>query len=165
MGEIETADAGEEDLPGILAIYNDAIANSTAVFSDRPATLDERREWLAARRAQDFPVLVARGRGEVLAFATYGGFRTWPGYHLTVEHSVYVAAARRREGVGGRLLRELIERARGAGMHAMVAGIDADNAASLQMHAALGFERVGYLPEVARKFDRWLDLVFMQLML
>jgi len=165
MGEIEIANAGEDDLPGILAIYNDAITNSTAVFSDRPATLGERREWLAGRSAQGFPVLVARERREVLAFATYGGFRSWPGYRLTVEHSVYVAAARRREGIGRRLLLELIVRARGAGMHAMVAGIDADNAPSLEMHAALGFERVGLLPEVARKFDRWLDLVFMQLML
>jgi L-amino acid N-acyltransferase YncA len=165
MGEIEIRNAGEEDLPGILAIYNDAVANSTAVFSDRPATIGERREWLAARSAQDFPVLVAREHGEVLAFATYGGFRTWPGYRLTVEHSVYVAATRRRAGLGRRLLGELIARARAAGMHAMVAGIDADNAPSLQMHAALGFEQVGMLPEVARKFDRWLDLVFMQLML
>jgi L-amino acid N-acyltransferase len=158
-------DAGEGDLPGILAIYNDAVANSTAVFSDRPATLEERRAWLQARHERAFPVLVAREAQEVLAFASYGEFRAWPGYRLTVEHSVYVAAERRREGIGRRLLQELIARAHASGLHVMIAGIDADNEASLAMHAALGFERAGYLSEVARKFDRWLDLVFLQLRL
>ncbi len=158
-------DAGEGDLQGILAIYNDAIANSTAVFSDRPTTLEERRPWLRARRDRGFPVLVAREGESVLAFASYGEFRAWPGYRLTVEHSVYVTSARRREGIGRRLLEELIERARAGGLHVMVAGIDADNEPSLAMHASLGFVQVGHLTQVARKFDRWLDLVFMQLTL
>jgi phosphinothricin acetyltransferase len=158
-------DAKDSDLPGIVAIYNDAIANSTAVFSDQPVTVERQSEWMRLRRASGFPVIVARAGGEVAGFASYGPFRPWPGYRLTVEHSVYVAAARRRRGTGRRLVNELLERARADGMHAVVAGIDGANEASLRLHEALGFERVGLLPQVARKFDRWLDLALLQLTL
>jgi phosphinothricin acetyltransferase len=157
-------DATDSDLPAILEIYNDAIANTTAVFSDQPVTLDRQRDWMSARRAGGNPVIVARVDGSVAGFASYGDFRPWPGYGSTVEHSVYVLAARRREGIGRGLLSELLDRARGAGKHAMIAGIDAENDASLRMHEQFGFQEVGRLPEVARKFDRWLHLVFMELL-
>jgi phosphinothricin acetyltransferase len=110
-------------------------------------------------------VIVARAEGEVAGFASYGAFRPWPGYRLTVEHSVYVAAPLRRRGAGRRLVVELLDRARADGMHVVVAGIDAANDASLRLHEGLGFEQVGRLPQVARKFDRWLDLVLLQLTL
>jgi phosphinothricin acetyltransferase len=156
-------DAGEEHLPGILAIYNDVIATSTAVFSDAQVTLDDRARWLEARRAQGFPVLVAvDGDGEVVGFGSFGDFRSWPGYRTTVEHSVHVRADRRGRGTGTALVTALIERAAAAGMHAMIAGIDAGNAGSLRLHERLGFTVVGRLPEVARKFDRWLDLVLLE---
>jgi L-amino acid N-acyltransferase YncA len=158
-------DATDGDLPRIVEIYNDAIANSTAVFSDEPVTVERQREWMHARRAAGNPVIVARRDGAVVGFASYGEFRTSPGYRLTVEHSVYVLAAQRRQGIGGRLLGELLERARRAGKHAALAGIDAENHASLRMHEELGFREVGRLPEVARKFERWLDLVLMELVL
>ncbi len=158
-------DATHADLPAILAIYNDVIATSTAVFSDQPVTLERQREWLDGRRAAGYPVIVARRAGDVVGFASYGDFRPWPGYRHTVEHSVYVAAGRRGDGIGRRLVEELLERARRAGKHVVIAGIDAQNDASLRMHEALGFRAVGHLPEVARKFDRWLDLVFLQLVL
>ena len=158
-------DATEADLPRIVDIYNDAIASSTAVFSDRLVTIDGQRDWMDARRAAGNPVIVARLGGVVVGFGSYGDFRASPGYRLTVEHSVYVDAGQRRQGIGLRLLEELLERARRAGKHAVVAGIDADNHASLRMHEQLGFQEVGRLPEVARKFDRWLDLVLMELLL
>ncbi len=158
-------DANEADLPEIVAIYNEVITTSTAVFSERPVTLERQRDWLNARRANGYPVIVARADGAVAGFASYGEFRPWPAYRHTVEHSVYVAAARRRQGVGRRLLEELLDRARSEGRHVVVAGIDAGNDPSLRMHEQLGFEHVGRLPEIARKFDRWLDLMFMQLML
>jgi phosphinothricin acetyltransferase len=158
-------DATDSDLPGIVEIYNDAIANTTAVFSDQPVTLDRQRDWMTARRARGNPVIVARVDGLLAGFASYGDFRPWPGYESTVEHSVYVLAGRRREGIGRRLLSELLDRARSSGKHAMIAGIDADNDASLHMHAQFGFQEVGRLPEVARKFDRWLHLVLMELLL
>jgi phosphinothricin acetyltransferase len=79
-----------------------------------------------------------------------------------VEHGLYVARAAQRRGVGSALLGELIERAVAFGAHVMVAGIEARNEASLALHERFGFVRVGLMPEVGRKFDRWLDLVLMQ---
>jgi phosphinothricin acetyltransferase len=155
-------DATDSDLPAIVEIYNHAIATSTAVFSDQLVTIERQRQWVDARRAGGNPVIVARLDGDVVGFASYGEFRPWPGYRLTVEHSVYVLEGARRQGVGRGLVGELLERARQAGKHAVVAGVDADNDASLRMHAQLGFEQVGRLPEVARKFERWLDLVLLQ---
>jgi L-amino acid N-acyltransferase len=155
-------DANDRDIPEIVEIYNHVIATSTAVFSDRPVTVERQREWLDERRADGHPVIVARVEGSVGGFASYGRFRPWPGYRLTVEHSVYVHARRRRQGIGRLLVGELLERARQSGKHAVIAGIDAENEASLRMHEALGFEQVGRLPEVARKFERWLDLVLVQ---
>ncbi len=162
--------ATEADLPGILAIYNDVIATSDAVYTETPTTLDERRTWLAARRAANYPVLVAvsdgtPGEDPVLGFASFGDFRPWPSYALSVEHSVHVRRDARGRGVGAALVRHLSDDARALGKHVMIGGIDAENAASIALHARLGFTEAGRLREVARKFGRWLDLVFMQRML
>ena len=161
-GPLVVRDAVASDLPGLLDIYNEVIANSTAVFSDRPVTLEDRERWIDARRADGFPVLVAVDETGVVGFGSFGPFRTWPGYRSTVEHTVHVRADRRGEGIGSALLAELIERARALGKHVVIAGIDADNAASIRLHERLGFTSVARLSEVARKFDRWLDLVLMQ---
>lgn len=158
-------DAAEADLPAILAIHNEVVANSTAIYANDPSTLNERAAWRAQRLAHGYPVLVARDGGEVLGFAAFGDFRAWPGYAATVEHSVHVRADVRRRGVGRALLSALPERARPLGKHVMLGGIDADNAGSLALHAALGFEKVAHFKQVGRKFDRWLDLVFVQLLL
>ena len=126
-------------------------------------TVEERLDWLRSRLRDSHPVVVARdGPGTVLGFASYGDFRPWPGYRSSVEHSVHVAAGHRRRGVGRRLVEELVERARRDGKHVMIAGIDRENDASLRLHEQLGFREVGRLPEVARKFDRWVDLVLLQ---
>ena len=159
-------DATEADLPGILAIYNEVIATSTAVFSDLPVTLEDRRAWFTARVGQGYPVLVAvEDDGSVLGFASFGDFRAWPGYRHTVEHSVHVRADARGHGIGGALIPPLLGRAADLGKHVVVAGIDAANAGSIRMHERLGFERAGHLREVGRKFDRWLDLALMQRLL
>jgi phosphinothricin acetyltransferase len=155
-------DAVEADVPDILAMYNDVIATSTAVYSELPVTLENRQEWFRARVAQGYPVLVARDDTGVIGYATFGDFRAWPGYRFTVEHSVHIRADRRGQGIGTRLMQALLPRARALGKHVMIGGIDADNAASIRMHERLGFERSAHMKEVGRKFDRWLDLVFMQ---
>jgi L-amino acid N-acyltransferase len=155
-------DAQRQDLPGVLAIYNEVIAHSTAVFSDQPVTLEERELWLAGRLADGYPVLVASDSSGIVGFGSFGDFRTWPGYRYTVEHSVHVRADRRGEGIGTTVLSALIERASALGKHVMVAGVDADNDASIRLHERLGFVSVARLPEVAWKFNRWLDLVFLQ---
>lgn len=158
----EIRDAREDDLPGLLDIYNDVIASSTAIFRDEPATLADRRTWWEGRRAAGYPVLVAVDATGVVGFASYGDFRSWPGYRFTVEHTVHVRADRRGHGIGRALMLELLERAAAAGKHVMVAGVDAENAASLRFHERLGFERVAHFREVGFKFGRWLDLVFLQ---
>jgi L-amino acid N-acyltransferase YncA len=159
-------EAGEEDLEGILAIYNDVIRTSTAVFSDEQVTLEERARWLEGRRGQGYPVLVVGDRGSgIVGFGSFGDFRAGPGYRTTVEHSVHVRADRRGQGIGTTLVSALIERAGTLGKHAIIAGVDAGNVASLRLHERLGFAQVARLPEVARKFDRWLDLVLLELLL
>jgi phosphinothricin acetyltransferase len=159
---VEIRDATEPDLPGILGIYNEVIATSTAVFHDRPVSLEDRRQWWQARTGQGYPVLVAIDSAGVAGYATFGDFRSWPGYRYTVEHSVYVRADRRGSGVGAELMKVLIARAEAAGKHCMVAGVDAANTGSIRFHERLGFEKAGVLREVGFKFGRWLDLVFLQ---
>lgn len=162
---MEIDDLVEEDLPELLAIYNDVIATSTAVYSDLPTTLAERREWWLARRRQGYPVLVARDDSGVVGFATFGDFRSWPGYRHTVEHTVHVRADRRGRGIGSALVRALLPRAAALDKHVMIGAVDAANDGSIRMHERLGFVRAGHLREVGRKFDRWLDLVFLQITL
>lgn len=155
-------DATLDDMPGLLAIYNEIIRSSTAVYLYDPVTLDSRIEWLSGRRAQGFPVLVAVDGDRVLGFASFGDWRPSTGYLHTVEHSVHVAADQRGKGVGRALMLPLFERARAMNKHVMIGGIDAENAASIAFHQRLGFEKVSHFREVGRKFGRWLDLAQMQ---
>lgn len=162
---MEIRDAVETDLPGILAIYNDAVAHTTAIWNETLVDLANRHAWWQGRRAQGYPVLVATSGGEVLGYASFGDWRAFDGYRHTVENSVYVAPGARGQGVGCALMVPLIDRARALGKHVMVAGIEAGNGASIRLHEGLGFVRVGLMPEVGIKFDRWLDLAFLQLTL
>ena len=162
---MQVRDATDDDLLQILEIYNQVLRDSTAIYDDEPSTLDERRDWFEDRKAKGFPVLVAVRDGVVLGFASYGPWRTRWGYRFTVEHSVHVHADHRGKGIGSELLRPLMAHAKQAGMHVMVAGIDAENVHSIRFHERFGFEVVGRAKQVARKFDRWLDLVTMQLFL
>jgi L-amino acid N-acyltransferase len=156
-------DAQERDLPEILAIYNDVIATSTAVYTMEPVTLAERADWFAQRRQRDFPVLVAVEGKIVVGFSSFGEFRgAFNGYRYSVEHSVHVRADARGRNVGGRLVEALFPLAAALGKHAMIGAVDAANDGSVRFHERLGFERVGNLKEVGHKFGRWLDLVFMQ---
>lgn len=157
--------ATENDLPAILDIYNDAILNTTAVYDYTPHTLVMRREWFAAKQKNGFPVLVAEHGGMVAGFASYGPFRAWAAYKYTVEHSVYVHPEFRRRGIAKQLMARLIEYAKQENVHTIVAGIDADNSVSIHLHRQLGFEQVAHFREVGYKFGRWLDLVFMQMIL
>ncbi len=159
---MQIRDAGESDLPGLLAIYNDVIATSTAIYSYEPVSLEDRTQWWRARLGQGYPVLVALDESGVLGFSTFGDFRSWPGYRFTVEHSVHVRADRRGHGVGKELVKALFPRAEALGKHVMIAGVDAANEASIRFHERLGFHRAAHLREVGHKFDRWIDLVFLQ---
>ncbi|RCS23763.1 N-acetyltransferase [Phyllobacterium salinisoli] len=154
--------ATEADLPAILAIYNDAVENTTAIWNERLVDLEDRRAWLKARTEAGFPVLIAEHDGRTIGYASYGAFRAFDGYRHTAELSLYVDEAARGGGVGRLLLTELIDEAKRRGVHVLIAGIEAGNAASIGLHAALGFKETGRMAEVGRKFNRWLDLVLMQ---
>lgn len=158
-------DARPADLPALLEIYNDAVVHTTASWDLLPWTPVEHAEWYATKAGRDHPVLVADDDGDVLGYAAYGPFRPKAGYAATMEHSVYVRPDAQGRGIGRTLLVAVIERARAAGVHALVGGLSADNEVSLLLHRSLGFIEVGRLPEVGRKFDRWLDLVLVQLIL
>lgn len=158
-------DASQADLGSLRDIYNDAVLNTTAIWNEIAIDLDNRRAWLELRAQQGFPVLVAEDGGEVVGYASYGPWRAFDGFRETVEHSVYVRADQRGKGVGAQLLQALIERARGQGLHVMVAAIESGNAASIRLHERLGFVTTGQMPQVGQKFGHWLDLTFMQLIL
>jgi phosphinothricin acetyltransferase len=163
--EITIRPADRADLPAILAIYNDAVLHTTASYDLEPITLEQRAAWFEERERKGFPVLAADSGGEVVGFGAYGTFREKPGYRHTVEHTVYVAPGRRGRGVGRALLAELVRLARAQGKHAMIGGVDAENEGSLRFHLALGFVEVGRLREVGHKFGRWLDIIFVELIL
>jgi L-amino acid N-acyltransferase len=155
--------ATAEDVPGILEIYNEVIANSTAIYTETPVTLDNRLAWMEDRLAKNFPVLVEEDAQGIAGFASFGDFRVWPCYRFTVEHSVHVRADVRGTGIGGNLLKSLIPIAAEQGKHVMIAGVDASNTNSIRFHEKLGFKKVAHFEEVGFKFGRWLDLVFLQI--
>jgi len=158
--------AEEADLPAILAIYNHAVQHTTAIWVETTADLDNRRAWLAGRRAAGFPVLVASPEaGPAIGYGSFGEFRAFEGFRHTVEHSVYVSEEAKGRGIGKMLLRALIEEARGMGKRVMVGAIDATNYASLALHEHMGFEETGRMPGVGEKFGKRLDMVLVQLML
>lgn len=159
-------DAVAADIEGIAAIYNHAVAHTTAIWNDQVVDLDNRVAWRAERQRLGYPVLVAVGDGGgVLGYASFGDWRAFDGYRHTVEHSVYVRHDARGQGIGEALMRALIAEARAIGKHVMVAGIEAGNATSIRLHRKLGFDEVGLLPQVGMKFGQWLDLAFLQLIL
>lgn len=157
--------ATEADLPALLEIYNHIIVNTTAVWHDEPHTIDMRKEWLQQRTKDGFPVFVAMEDNQMLGFSSIGPFRAWPGYRFTVENSIYIAEHSRRKGIANLLMPPLINVSIKLNLHAIVAGIEASNTASIALHKKFGFEQVAHFKEVGFKFDRWLDLIFMELIL
>jgi len=158
-------DAVEADLPTLRDLSNALIPTTTVAWTETPETLPERRAWFDRRRRAGHPVLVAELDDAVVGFAAYESFRgegKWPGYRYTVEHTIHVAEASWGRGVGRALLDELVAQARADGMHVMVAAVDGANTDSIAFHERMGFAVVARMPEVGRKFDRWLDLVLMQ---
>lgn len=151
----------------VLAIFNHAILNTTALYEYQPRTLAYVEGWFHAKRDGDYPVLgaVDEESGRLMGFASYGAFRPHAAYRYSIEHSVYVDVDFRRRGVARVLMEALIVRAEQQQYHTIVAGIDAANAGSISLHKQLGFERAGTVREAGFKFGRWLDLAFYQKLL
>jgi L-amino acid N-acyltransferase len=150
----------------ILAIFNEAIVHSTALFDYHPRTAEAMVGWFKAKAAGAFPVIgVEDEGGQLLGFASYGTFRAWPAYKYSVEHSVYVHKDHRGQGIGRLLMRELIAAAQAQNVHVLVGCIEASNVGSIALHAGLGFTHAGTIKEAGFKFGRWLDVSFYQLVL
>ncbi|MCF8257868.1 MAG: GNAT family N-acetyltransferase [Flavobacteriales bacterium] len=157
--------AREADVAAILDITNHEILHSTVLYEYEPRSLETQMEWFHDKLAQGWPVLVAEVDETVVGFGTYGTFRQRIAYRFSVEHSVYVHKGHRGKSIGNALMVELICQARANGFHTMIAGIDSSNMGSVAFHRKFGFEVVGTFKEVGFKFDRWLDVLFMQLIL
>jgi phosphinothricin acetyltransferase len=159
---MQIRDSRPEDIPAITAIYRPAVLHGSASFETEPPDEAEIARRRADLLAAGYPHLVAEADGAVLGYAYAGAYRTRPAYRFTVENSVYVDPGRHRTGAGRALLTALIARCEQADFRLMVAVIgDSANAASIGLHAALGFTHVGVLPAIGFKRDRWLDTVLM----
>ncbi|MNG16185.1 N-acyltransferase YncA [compost metagenome] len=139
--------------------------HTTANYNYDVQTLEVQTKWFEDKTAKNLPIVVADLDGEVVGFGSYGQFREKIGYQYTVEHSVYVVDNVIGKGIGSKLLTELIRLAKEQGYHVMIGAIDADNSGSIAFHEKFGFVVTGTIREVGYKFDHWLDLVFMQLIL
>jgi phosphinothricin acetyltransferase len=154
-----------EDLPAIVDIYNQAVLRSTATADYVEQTLPARRAWYDERMSQGMPVIVAVESERVLGWGALSRYHARPGYRFTVENSLYVDESARGRGVGRALLGELVEAARRGGFHAVVAVLAGDNDASTALHRRFGFVEMGRLRELITKFDRWIDVVYLVLLL
>lgn len=162
---IRVRPALEADIPAILDITNHEILHSTVLYEYAPRSMETQLQWFRDKMAQGWPVVVAELDGSLVGFGTFGKFRERVAYRFSVEHSVYVHKDHRGKAIGNALMVELIGRAKDGGFHTMIGVIDSSNMGSVEFHRQFGFEVVGTFKEVGFKFDRWLDAVFMQLIL
>jgi phosphinothricin acetyltransferase len=161
--EIKIRPAQDADISTILEIFNYEIRNSTVVYHYDERSYEDQLQWLADKNQAEMPVYVAENDTTILGFGTYGIFRPWEGFKFSVEHSVYVDKNARGLGIGKSILSKLIQIAKQNDLRIMIAGIDASNKKSIDFHEQFGFYEVGTFKEVGFKFDRWLDVTFMQL--
>ncbi len=158
---IRRATLGDAD--GIAQIYNYAVLHLAATAQETVQTVEERTAWLAEHAAQNLPVYVAALGDTVVGWSSLSKFHSRSAYRFTVEDSVYVHPDWCGQGLGKRLLRPLVQEAADRGFHAIMAWVDSENRASIALHTGFGFEEVGHFREVMRKFDRWLDVVVLEM--
>jgi len=155
----------EADLAALTEIYNEQVENGVATFDTEVKTLEERREWFLSHQEGKYPLISAVTNDQVLGWGSLSPFHPRPAYHPTTEFSVYVHKSYRGKGVGDMLLADLLDRARRFGFHSVIGCITSTNTASLKLVAKHGFGQVGYFREVGMKFNTWLDVVIVQLLL
>jgi phosphinothricin acetyltransferase len=156
--------AALSDISVITRIYAHAVSHGTASFELEAPTEADMRKRMETLLAGRFPYIVAEVDGAVAGYAYAGPYRARPAYRFTVENSIYVAPEMHRRGIGRVLLKALIEASAARGFRLMIAVIgDSNQAGSIGVHKALGFQDAGVFKNVGYKFDRWLDTVHMQL--
>lgn len=154
--------ARREDCPAILEIYNDAVLTTTASYDIEPRPLDHRLAWFDDHARHQYPIFVAEAGDRVVGWSSLSRYHDRHGYRFTAENSIYVASTHRGLGLGGRLLSPLLDAASRRGLHSIIAVVDASNEASLRLHSRFGFTQVGHFRQVGHKFDRWLDVIYLQ---
>lgn len=158
----QLVEAREEDLPRIVEIYNASIAGRRATADTEPVTVESRREWFFAHNDRR-PLWVLKRGGQIIAWISLRSFYGRPAYGATAEVSVYVAPEHQGEGIGTRLLRAVIEKCPQLGVSTLLGFVFAHNEASMKMNDTLGFERWGFLPEVAELDGIKRDLIIVGL--
>ena len=155
----------EADVPAMLAIYLHHIRHGVDPSQhddiEQPDAEDIKRRRKNMLKHK-LPHLVADLDGTVVGYAYAVPFRKRPAYRHVVKHSIYVHHAHMHRGIGGQLMEGIINACAVAGYRQMIAYIDAENRASIQLHENFGFRQVGYLPQVAYKFGKWTDSMMMQ---
>ena len=163
--KLEIRNAKYKDINTILEILNYQILNSTAVYDYSLKTLEQQQLWFEKKISNNMPVIVAEINESVVGFGSFDIFRPWEAYQFSVEHSIYVKEDQQGKGIGKKLLEQLINIAKKQKYNTMIAGIDASNKNSIEFHEKFGFVEVGTIKKVGYKFNKWLDLSFLQLML
>lgn len=163
--EIKIRDYQKQDCSAVLAIINDAILHSTALYDYNVRNLITQETIFEEKLQKGFPVIVAEMNNEVIGFGYYSEFRFREAYKFTVEHSVYANKNYIGKGIGKLLLTELIERAKKQNLHTMIGVIDSENTNSIDFHKKFGFKEVGFIKESGFKFNKWLHSVIIQKML
>jgi len=125
-------------------------------------SLEERLEWFAQHEKHNLPVIVLEMDGKVIAWASLSFYHQRCGYRQTAEPSVYVAAEYLGKGYGRHLADHILAIAKEKGYHCLVCLVCSENSASINLLVELGFEKVGELKEVGRKFDRWLNVTILE---
>ncbi len=149
------------DIPEITEIYNEAVLKTTATFDTQPKTEAEQQTWLT-EHGPKYPVVVAEMEGKIVGWASLSQWSGRCAYADTAEISLYVAESHRGNGIGKRLMAGALEAGRKAGLHSVLARIAEGNEVSVYLHESAGFELVGIMREVGRKFERLLDIHLMQ---
>jgi L-amino acid N-acyltransferase len=161
---IKLRPAMEPDLKAINDIYNYYVLESTCTYQEEPELLSDRQKWFH-NHGQNFPATVAEYNEQIVGWSSLSPYHQRSAYRHTVENSIYVCHDRHRHGIGSLLLQDLIQKARALDYRAIIAGIDADQASSIALHAKYNFQHVGHLQQVGFKFGRWLDVIYMELLL
>jgi phosphinothricin acetyltransferase len=156
--------ATANDLPAINDIYNYYVLHSTCTYQESPEPIEDRQRWFA-QHGPGHPVTVAEMDGKIVGWGSLSAYLVRSAYRNTVENSVYVHHEFHQRGIGSVILADLIERARTIGHRAIIAGIDGDQRASMKLHEKFGFEKVGHLKQLGFKFGRWLDVIYMELLI
>jgi L-amino acid N-acyltransferase YncA len=152
------------DAAAICAIYNHYVLETVITFEETPVATTEMAQRIADVTAR-FPWLVAEEGGTVVGYAYATPWKVRSAYRFSVESTVYIAPGQMGRGVGTALYRELIDALRTLGVHCAVGGIALPNAASIALHEKLGFRKIGQFVEIGRKFDRWVDVGYWELIL